>query len=205
MTKETVSVISVLTNLILGLLKVGLGVAAQSSALIAEGLHSAIDVVSSAITFLGIKVARKKPTKEHPYGWARAEVLAGLAVTVLLALAGVEIVREAAENLVHGEHTTEITLLPLLVMGVAIAANEILARLKIKIGQKEESLALIADGKHSRVDVLSSSGVFVGLVLTRFFPIADSLTALLVGVYVLYETVRQRNHRKPFGCGQLGS
>ena len=189
LTKESVSTISVLTNLTLGLLKVGLGSIAKSSALVAEGLHSVIDCASSGITFIGIKIARRKPSQKHPYGWARAEVLAGLGVTFFLGLAGLGIIREAAASLLGGDHDASITLLPLLVMLVSIAANELLARLKLKIGQKEESLALIADGKHSRVDVYSSGAALAGLILARFFPIADSLTALAVGLYVLYETI----------------
>ena len=187
--KETVSILSTLVNLVSGLLKIGLGLAAKSSALVAEGMHSGIDVFSSGITFIGIKIAKREPTKEHPYGWGRAEVLAGFVVATFLAIAGLGIIREAAVSLLGGEHEATITLLPLVVMLISVVTNEILARLKIKVGQKEESLALIADGKHSRVDVLSSSGVLVGLILTRFFPIADSLTALLVGIYVLYETI----------------
>ena len=186
--KESVSILSTAANLVLGLLKIALGLAAKSSALVAEGLHSATDVLSSAITFLGIKLAKRKPSKTHPYGWARAEVLASLVVTVFLALAGLGILREAIEKIASGEHQARITLLPLLIMVISVAANEALARLKIKVGQKEESLALIADGKHSRVDVLSSGGVLLGLILTRFFPIADSVTALLAGLYILYET-----------------
>ena len=187
--KETVSILSTLVNLVSGLLKIGLGLAAKSSALVAEGMHSGIDVFSSGITFIGIKIAKREPTKEHPYGWGRAEVLAGFVVATFLAIAGLGIIREAAVSLLGGEHEATITLLPLVVMLISVVTNEILARLKIKVGQREESLALIADGKHSRVDVLSSSGVLVGLILTRFFPIADSLTALLVGIYVLYETI----------------
>jgi len=187
--KESVSILSTLVNLVLGLSKIGLGLAAKSSALMAEGLHSGIDVFSSGITYIGIKIAKREPTKEHPYGWGRAEVLAGLVVAVFLTISGLGIIREAAAALLSGEHKAEINILALLVMGASVAVNEVMARLKIKIGQKEESLALIADGKHSRVDVLSSAAVLVGLGLTHFFPIADSLTALLVGVYILYETI----------------
>ena len=189
MTKESVSILSTLVNLVLGLLKIGLGLATRSSALLAEGLHSGIDVFSSGITFIGIKIAKREPTKEHPYGWGRAEVLAGFVVTAFLAIAGIGIIREAVTGLLSGEHEAEINILALLVMTTSVVINEVLARLKIKVGQKEESLALIADGKHSRVDVLSSSGVLVGLILTKFFPIADALTALFVGVYILYETI----------------
>ncbi len=188
MTKEKITIISVLANLVLALLKAGLGSAIKSSALVAEGLHSGIDVVSSVIVFLGIKVAKREPTKKHPYGWARAEVLAGLGVTVFLGLAGIGIIREAIEKILSNEHAATITLFPLLLMLIAVITNEVLARFKIKVGKEQESLALVADGKHSRVDVLSSGAVLIGLVLTRFFPIADSLTAFGVGIYILYET-----------------
>ncbi|GAJ21786.1 unnamed protein product, partial [marine sediment metagenome] len=162
MKKETVSIISIISNFILGILKIALGAFSKSSALMAEGLHSGIDVVSSSITFLGIKVAKKKPTKIHPYGWARAEVLAGFVVILFLAIAGLGIIWDAVKEIAAGESEVEVSFLALWVMFISVITNEVLARLKIKIGQKEESLALIADGKHSRVDVLSSGGVLVG-------------------------------------------
>lgn len=189
MNKETVSIIGIVSNLVLGFFKLILGALAKSSALVAEGLHSIIDVVSSLITFFGIKVAKRKPSKIHPYGWARAEVLAGFLVTLLVLASGIGILREAYQKMTEGKYEAEITLLPLLVMMLSIIIQEAVTRLKIKIGEQEESLALIADAKHSRVDVLSSSGVLLGLVLIRFFPIADSLTALLIGLYILYEAI----------------
>ncbi len=116
MTKESVSILSTLVNL---------GLAAKSSALLAEGLHSGIDVFSSGVTFIGLKIAKKEPTKKHPYGWEQAEVLAGLVVTALLGLAGAQIIRDATGNLSAGEHGTKITLLPLLVMIASVVVNEV--------------------------------------------------------------------------------
>jgi len=84
MTKEAVSFISILANFFLGVLKIGLGVLAKSSALVADGFHSGMDVFSSLIAFWGIKVAQRKPTKVHSYGWARVEVLAGFVLPFFL-------------------------------------------------------------------------------------------------------------------------
>ncbi len=189
MNKQTVSIISTVTNAALGTAKVVLGMAVSSSALVAEGAHSVIDFVSSGITYLGIRVAQRKPTERHPYGWGNAEVIAGLIVTIFVGLAGVQIVREGITALFRGEHTASINLLSLAVMGVSVLSNEILARLKIKVGREQESLALIADGKHSRVDVFSSAAALLGIGLARFFPVADSVTALLVGLFIVYETI----------------
>jgi len=188
MTKEQVSLISVGANFGLGLIKLGLGLGFRISALVAEGIHSVTDVVSSLITWLGIRVAKRKPTKTHPYGWARAEVLAGFLVTMFLVIAGGGIVWEAIQSLIKDQHQGQIKPIVLVVMVFSVLVNEVLARLKIKVGQRELSLALIADGKHSRVDVYSSAGVFFGLVFASFWPPADGITALLVGLFILSET-----------------
>ncbi|MEA2020634.1 MAG: cation diffusion facilitator family transporter [Patescibacteria group bacterium] len=188
LSKQSVSIISTAVNGVMGIAKAVTGLAAGSSALVAEGLHSSIDFVSSGITYLGIRVAEKKPTKRHPYGWGQAEVLASLIVVIFIGLAGVEIVREAVNSLLAGEYEPISGLLSLVVMAASVVVNEVMARLKIRVGQEQESLALIADGKHSRVDVFSSGAAFLGIGLARYFPIADSLTALGVGIYILYET-----------------
>lgn len=189
LTKEQISLLSTLANALVGLAKALLGFATRSSALIAEGVHSVIDFVSSGIVWLGIKVAQREPSDRHPYGWGRAEVLSSLVVVVFMIFAGLGIVREAVRNLMSGVFEAEITNLSLLVMVISVGVNEFMAQTKIRVGEKEESIALIADGKHSRVDVYSSGAALLGLVLARFFPVADSLTALVVGVYILYETL----------------
>ncbi len=190
MNKQQVSIISTAVNGAMGIAKAVTGLAAGSSALVAEGLHSSIDFVSSGITYLGIRIADKKPTRRHPYGWGQAEVLASLVVVIFIGLAGVEIVREAVNSLFAGEHQSISGVLSLLVMAASVVLNEVMARLKIRVGQEQESLALIADGKHSRVDVFSSGAAFLGIGLAKIFPIADALTALGVGIYILYETLK---------------
>lgn len=189
MSKEAVSIISIISNFVLGILKISLGLAAKSSALIAEGIHTGIDVILSVVTLLGITVAKRKPTKVHPYGWARAEVLAGFLITLFWLVSSLGIIWNASGELIKEKFEVEVSLLALGLMVVSTVVYGILARAKIKIGQKEESLALIADGKHTRVDVFLSGGVLLGLGVSNFFPIADSLTALVVGLYSFYEAL----------------
>lgn len=189
MKKETVSIISILSNSILGFLKIVLGLASKSSALIAEGIHTGIDIILSVVTLLGITIAKRKPTELHPYGWARAEVLAGFLITLFWLGSSLGILWDAARELLKGEFGVEVRLPALLVMVISTIVYGILAQAKIQIGQKEESLALIAEGKHTRVDVLLSGGVLLGLGASKFFPIADSLAALMVGLYSLFEAL----------------
>ncbi len=164
-----------------------IGLLINSAALIAEGIHSTLDVFSSFITYLGIRIAKKPPDERHPYGHQAAETLGGLAVSLLLAVSGIWIIYEGAIHLVERE-AAEITLWGFAIMIVSIILNEIMARLKFKYGRQEESLALIADAEHSRVDVIASAGVLVGLFLIRYFSLADGIIAILIGIYILKES-----------------
>ena len=86
--KEKVALISILANIFLTVSKLIVGFATGSSAVFAEGLHSGMDILSSAISFIGIKIAKKPIDKKHPYGYYKFEVMAGLAITVILFLTG---------------------------------------------------------------------------------------------------------------------
>ena len=94
MTKESISLTSTLINLLLALLKLGAGFLINSAALIADGIHSGLDIISSAVTFLGIKAAKKPADIKHPYGHYRWETITGLVVTGLLLISALWIIYE---------------------------------------------------------------------------------------------------------------
>lgn len=188
MEKEKVSLIAVGANLFLAAAKILVGFMSKSSAVLAEGIHSGMDIVSSGISYLGIKVAKKPVDKKHPYGHYKTEVLAGLMITLILFGTSLWIIYGAITSFFT---VKELMITPLTfgVMAVSTIVNEIMARLKIKWGKKHESMALMADGQHSRVDVLASVGVFLGLFLTKYWIHLDAIIALLVGVYILVESL----------------
>jgi len=186
--KEKISILGVFANLILAVSKIVIGLISKSSAVIAEGLHSGMDIVSSAISLLGIKAAKKPVDKEHPYGHYKYEIIAGLIITIILLGTSIWIIYEAVTSF-FGIKELLITNFTLGVMAFSAIINEVMARIKIKYGKKYESMALMADGQHSRVDVLASVGVFIGLFLTRYWVHLDSVIALLIGFYILAESV----------------
>jgi len=186
--KEKISIISIIVNFLLAIAKIAIGVISKSSAVIAEGLHSGMDIVSSSISYIGIKVAKKPVDKEHPYGHYKSEVIAGLIITIILFLTGLWIIYDAAISFFTVKELA-ITSLTLIVMAGSAVANEVMARLKIHYGKKSESMALMADGQHSRVDVFVSAGVFIGLFLVNYWAHIDSLIALAIGVYILIESI----------------
>lgn len=185
--KEKVALISVLANFILAFGKILIGFLTRSSAVMAEGIHSGMDILSSLISFLGIKISKKEADERHPYGHHKFEVLSGLVITIILFLTGLWITYDAYKEFLNPS-TVKIGYLSLGVMIFSALINEIMARLKIHYGKKENSVSLISDGIHSRVDVYASLAVFVGLIISKYWIYIDSLLALLVGLYIIKES-----------------
>jgi len=189
MNPRSVSIISTLLNFGLGISKLIFGFLTGSMALVADGLHSGLDVFSSFVTFLGIKVSKKPVDEEHPYGYWKAESIAGFLVAILLGISGIWVLYEAVTRIFERE-TIQLSIGALVVTVASILIAEILARLKFHYGTKFRSLALVADAEHSRADALSSVGVLVGLILIKYFSLADTFVALGIGGYILFESFR---------------
>ena len=185
--KEKIAKISILANVILAGVKITVGIFSNSASVLAEGVHSLMDVFSSLISFFGIKISKKPADKEHPYGHFKFEVLAGFLITLILLGTGLGIIFEAYQKF-KNPSLIKIPILALSVMIFSVIINEIMARLKIYFGEKENSVALISDGVHSRVDVFTSLAVFAGLILNKYWIFTDSVLAFLIGLYIIKES-----------------
>jgi len=182
--KEKVAIISILANIILAGGKIIVGMFSGSAAILAEGVHSFMDIFSSAIGYIGIRISKKPSDQKHPYGHYKFEVLSGTIITIILLATGVGIIYEAYQKFLN----PSLIKIPILAFGIMIfsaAVNEIMARLKIHFGKKENSIALLSDGAHSRVDVYASLAVFAGLFLTKYWIYTDSFLAFLIGAYII--------------------
>jgi cation diffusion facilitator family transporter len=185
--KEKIALSSIIANVFLAGGKTAIGLLSGSGAIFADGLHSGMDILSSTVSFAGIKIAKKPVDKKHPYGHYKFEVFSGLIITVILFLTGLFILAESV-NKIRNPSPVTVGYLVLIVMVVSAVVNEIMARIKIKYGEKENSVALLSDGAHSRVDVYSSLVILVGLFLTKYWIYADSIMALLIGLYIIKES-----------------
>ena len=188
MNKQNVSILSTIVNFVLACLKLGAGLVVKSAGLVADGIHSSLDIVSSLVTYLGIKGAKKPADREHPYGHARLETIAGFVVAFLLLISAIWIITEGIQSIIKKEAIV-IGFWALLVVVISIVINQIMALAKFKIGKKENSLALIADAEHSQADSISSVAVLIGLFLTRWFSQADGITAIVIGLYIFYQAL----------------
>jgi cation diffusion facilitator family transporter len=190
MKSHNVSLISVLTNIGLSASQITAGIAFSSASLVADGIHSGMDILSSFVAYLGTKIATKKKDESHPYGYYKSENLAGLVVTFLLFISGLVIIYEAYQVFIGDGPKVEVGPIAIIVAVLAVIFTEGLARFKFYFGEKNRSLALIADAEHSRADALSSVGVLVGLFASNYFPLADGFIAAGIGVYILYEAYK---------------
>lgn len=187
--KEKIAIWAIVANVVLAGLKLGIGWWIGAGSIVAEGWHSLTDVFSSSIGFVGIEIAKKPKDKTYPYGYFKYEVLAGLVIVVVLLITGLGIVYDGWISICEGQKL-QMNHWGLGVMFVSAFINEIMARLKIYYGKKENSVSLVSDGVHSRVDVYSSLIVFVGLIFVSYWRYIDSLLTVLVGLYVIYESYK---------------
>jgi cation diffusion facilitator family transporter len=146
-----------------GAIELLIAVLTGSVGLLGDALHNLSDVSTSLLVFLGFRASKKLATDRYPYGYERAEDLAGVGIAVVIwasaVFAGVESVRKLIE---HGA-TTHVTI-GIVGAAVGIVGNQAVARYKLIVGRRINSGTLMADAKHSWLDALSSAGALAGLV-----------------------------------------
>ena len=157
-----------------------------SVGLLGDAIHNLSDVSTSAVVFLGFRLSRRPPTERYPYGLERSEDLAGIGIAVVIwasaAFAGYESVRKLLE---HGR-TTDVGL-GIAGAALGIAGNQVVARYKLRIGQRINSATLIADARHSWLDALSSLGAMAGLIaVAAGFRWGDPIAGLAVTVFICH-------------------
>ncbi len=185
--KERIALISVVANVGLAITKIVMGLISHSASVLAEGFHSLTDIFSSLIGFVGIRISQKEADKKHPYGHYKYESLGALLITLILFATGVGVIYDGYKNYLSFE---KIQISPLLVgvMVFSVLINYITSKVKIYYGKKENSLTLLSDGTHDRADVLSSLVVLLGLIFYQQFNNLDSILAIFIGFYIIYES-----------------
>ena len=183
---------AIAVNVILALIKITTGIVGNSYALIADGIESTMDIVSSLIVFGGIRISTKPPDKSHPYGHGKAESLAGVVVATSLLAAAVLIVTQSIREIRTPHHAP--AWYTLVVLVAIIITKEILFRKMSQVGEILESSALKSDAWHHRSDALTSVAAFVGISIALVggagFESADDWAALLACAVIFYNGVR---------------
>lgn len=186
-----IALVSVLVSAGLAGAKILTGWLAGSTAVMADGFESAGDVVSSGIVLFGFIIAARPPDAEHPYGHGRFEMLTGLAVGVILGLAGMGICwRSLLRAFEQYRPPAAFGLWPLL---ASVLAKGTLSAIKFRIGRRIDSGALVADAWNDLVDILSGLTAMTALGLTLYDPArflaADAWGGFAVGLIVIFTAI----------------
>ncbi|GJM07668.1 MAG: cation diffusion facilitator transporter [marine bacterium B5-7] len=183
---RNVTLLSVLINALLGVLKCFFGVAAHSHALLADGVHSFSDLLSDAVVLFAAKVASQDADLDHPYGHARVETAATVALSMLLVAVAGGILWAAVHALLHPALYTKPTMIAIWIAGISVFANEFLYRYTAMVAKRIGSNLLQTNAWHSRSDAASSLIVIVGVAGSLLgYPALDAIAAMVVGLFIL--------------------
>ena len=172
-------------NIFLAFIKIIAGILGKSSVMIADGLHSASDIITSMGVLIGNYISSKPFDKEHNYGHEKAETLVSFLLSIILVGVALSIGYEASKSLFNIEGIAIPTLLPLVVSIISILIKEYQYRITKKKKKKINSPALKADAWHHRSDALSSIAAFVGIGGAMLgFKILEPLASIVVALFV---------------------
>lgn len=157
------SVVGVIVNLALTVLKIIFGVIGQSQALIADGIHSLADLSTDLMVWLAAKYSNRPADKDHPYGHARIETAFTVGLGVVLIVTAIGIVIDSGQRLLNPETLLQPTPIVLLIAAISILANEALYQYTIRVARSVKSGLLTANAWHHRSDAISSIVVLIGV------------------------------------------
>jgi len=182
---EKAAKLSTIILLSLGILKGVVSFTSGSVALLAGTIDSFSDVLSSIAVWVGLKIARKKPTERFPYGYYKAETFALLIVSTIIVASSILIMMESFQKF-FVVHVVSFLDVALVVSALSMIIYYLLAKYKMKVGRQIGSQALISEGLHSKVDVYTSLLVFAGVFLALIgFQFGEALIGFVIGAYVL--------------------
>ena len=190
-TAVKVSLVSIIGNAVLSLLKFLAGIFAHSGAMISDAVHSASDVFSSIIVIIGVKLSTREADKEHPYGHERFECVAAIVLAVVLLVTGLLIGRNALEQIISRDFSGSEApgLLALVAAVVSIVSKEAMYWYTRYYAKKLDSGALMANAWHHRSDALSSVGALIGIVFARMgYRVVEPIASLVICLLILKAT-----------------
>ena len=178
--------ISALGLAVTGLVELSIALVSGSVALLGDALHNLSDVSTSALVFVGFRASRRLPTERYPYGYERAEDLAGIGVALVIwgsaLVAGFESVNKLLRHGSTGHVGWGIA-----AAAVGIAGNRLVARYKLTVDRRIRSATMVADAKHSWLDALSSAGAMLGLTgVAVGWAWADAIAGIVVTGFICH-------------------
>ena len=179
--------IVVVTGVVLFIVKLVAWYLTNSVAILTDALESTVNVTSGFIGLYSLYISAKPKDTLHPYGHGKVEFISAAIEGTLISCAGLLIIYEAAKNLGNPQPVAQLDYGILLITTTA-AVNYLVGALAVKKGKKNNSLALVASGKHLQSDTYSTIGIIIGLIILFLTKVAwlDSVVALIFALLIVF-------------------
>jgi cation diffusion facilitator family transporter len=181
-----VTALAVVVNLVLGTSKLIVGVIIGSTALLADGVDSVLDILMTVFAYLGVRIANKPPDPDHLYGHQKMEIFFSFGIFALIAVSSVQVFFLALDKIIN-QQIFIFDLSGLLIALISIGSKLLLSYSVLKVGNQVSSPILVAMSKNYSTDVLSSSLVIIGMVVAYFqFGLFDSIMAIVICILIAF-------------------
>lgn len=187
------SVVGILSNFVLFGLKLFIGLITGAISIVADAINNLADMGSSIVTLIGFKLSSKPADKEHPFGHERIEYITGLIVSIMIIIIGFTLGKSSVDKIINPDPLdSSLILVTSITLVIAIFIKLWQSLFNYKIGKRINSVALIATSKDSRNDVISTSGVLLGVILSNFvfnFNL-DGYIGLCVSIFIFISGIK---------------
>ena len=182
-------VVGILCNALLCTAKIAAGLLTGAVSIVADGINNLSDGGSCVVSLLGFKMAGKPADDKHPFGHGRIEYVAGLIVSFIIVLMGVELAKTSLDKIFHPEEISFSWISPA-VLGISILVKLWMCFFNRKMGDKIDSAVLRATAMDSLSDVAATSAVLAGFVIGYWARVnLDGYLGVLVALFILYTGV----------------
>ena len=189
---------AICVNIVLALLKIMAGKIFYSMSLLSDGLNSLSDLITNVLVIVGLKVGSNPEDKEHPFGHGKIESVFSVIIGTFIMITAFELIKDNFSKLTSfsNENNVNITLIPIVITVLAILIKIFqLTFMKKKAKKYNNALinSLLAD---YNTDIVISSSVLFGLLLSRIHPIFDTIVGFIVSLYIIksgYELIKENS------------
>lgn len=183
-------IVGIILNLCLFAAKLTAGIVSASISVIADAFNNLSDAGSSVVTFLGFKLASRPADKEHPFGHGRYEYVAGLGISVVILLVGIELMKSSIGKIISPDASTEITLVSACILIASVAVKLWMYFFNKFLSKKINSSALKATSLDSLTDCVATTIVLIGLVISNLTGLMiDGYLGAAVALFILFTGV----------------
>lgn len=179
-------IVSVVTNTLLSIMKIITGIVGKANSLIADGIHSFSDLITDVISIVGAKLSNKPADDKHPYGHGNLEYLTSIIIGIVIILLGLSIIKESVARKIVIP-----SIIVALVSLITVVVKYLLSKYILGKGKKYNNNILIASGKESMTDAISSIVVFLSIILMQFskyikiLKYADMISSIFIGICII--------------------